>query len=152
VIDAAKRFTKPDFSCDVPKGDNNWDNVILNPLNMPTFPCLFQYDRATGGISVNPTACQQAAIDIGKAQATVDKLCLDAARLRDLRKPVLDQVNDQIRHLVALGYTPEQARSRLAQALLRQDANNHWPAFFSAIRSYLGAAAEEQLQAINYNG
>lgn len=152
VTDASQRFTSPDSSCDVPKGRNNWDNVILNPLHLPPFPCLFQYNRGTGAIVVNIEACRQASISSDKAQDTIDKLCLDASRLRSLRKPVLDHVNDQLRRLLDSGNTLEEARSVVAQALLKKDGNNHWPAFFSAIRNYLGADAEKQLQAISYNG
>lgn len=152
VIDAVRRFTSPDHSCDIPKGNHNWDNVILNPLHLPEFPCLFQYNRGTGAIEVNLAACQQASINSGKAQDTIDKLCLDALRLRTLRKHVLNHVNDQLRHILSSGKTIEEARSHVAQSLLRKDTNGHWPPFFSAIRSYLGVDAEKQLQAINYIG
>lgn len=152
VIDAARRFTSPDHSCDVPKGNHNWDNVILNPLHLPAFPCLFQYNRSTGAIEVNLEACQKASINSDKAQDTIDKLCLDALRLRTLRKSVLDHVNDQLGHLLSSGKTIEEARAHVAQALLRKDSNGYWPTFFSAIRSYLGVDAEKQLQAIHYIG
>jgi len=36
--------------------------------------------------------------------------------------------------------------------LLRRDAEGRWPVFFSAIRGYLGEAAEQQLRAIGYRG
>jgi uncharacterized protein (TIGR02646 family) len=152
VVDSAGRYTSPDHSCDVPKADNDWDNIILNPLYLPAFPCLFKFNRADGSISVNIAHCQQAGVAEGKAQATIDNLRLDAKRLRDLRKPVLDELNEQLRKMVLTGYSVEEARIRLTRAVLKKDGHGHWPAFFSAIRSYLGSAAEQQLNAINYNG
>ncbi|MFT4927742.1 MAG: hypothetical protein ACI8WB_003856 [Phenylobacterium sp.] len=41
--------------------------------------------------------------------------------------------------------TLDSARDKLATALLYKDANGHWPSFFSALRDYLGDAAERQL-------
>lgn len=152
VVDSTSRYTSPDHSCDVPKGQNDWDNIILNPLHLPAFPCPFKFNRTDGSISVNVTHCQQAGVDEGKAQATIDNLRLDAKRLRDLRKPVLDELNEQLRKMVLTGYTVEEARIRLTKAVLKKDNHGHWPVFFSAIRSYLGAAAEQQLNTINYNG
>lgn len=152
VVDSSNRYTNPDHSCDVPKANNDWDNIILNPLYLPAFPCLFQFNRADGSIRVNITHCQQTGVDEGKAQDTIDKLRLDATRLRVLRKPVLDKLNDQLRNMVLMGYTVEQARHRLASAVFKKDGHGHWSVFFSAIRNYLGAEAEQQLNTINYNG
>jgi uncharacterized protein (TIGR02646 family) len=151
VVDAGSRFATP-HSCDVPKGENDWDNVIFNPLHLPAYPCLFQVNRPDGSISINQANCIQAGVDLLKAQATIDNLNLNAVRLKNLRKPVLNQLNSQLRKLVDSGYTVDDARNRLAQAALKKDNNKHWPAFFSAIRDYLGEAAEQQLRAINYNG
>jgi hypothetical protein len=53
--------------------------------------------------------------------------------------------------LVKSGMTDSDARVRLAQAILRKN-NDNWPTFFSAARSYLGEAAEEQLGRIGYVG
>ncbi len=152
IVDSTSRYTSPDHSCDVPKANNDWDNVILNPLHLPAFPCLFKFNRADGSISVNVTHCQQAGVDEAKAQATIDNLRLDAKRLRDLRKPVLDELNEQLQKMVLTGYTVEEAGIRLTKAVLKKDDQGNWPAFFSAIRSYLGRAAEQQLNTINYKG
>lgn len=152
VVDAAQRHTSPNHSCDVPKGNNDWDTTILNPLQVPSYPCLFQFDRSSGAMQVDRNNCQMAAIDAAKAQATVDNLHLDSARLRNLRKPVLDKLNEQLRNMGHAGIPLEEARQRLARATLTKNANQHWPSFFSAIRNYLGEAAERQLQAIGYRG
>jgi uncharacterized protein (TIGR02646 family) len=151
IVDAGNRFSSP-HSCDVPKGENNWDNVIFNPLYLPPSPSLFRFNRADGAISVNTANCNQAGLGVDRAQATIDNLNLDAVRLRNLRKPVLDRLNLQLRAMIVSGEDINQARTRLAQALLKKDNDGNWPAFFSAIRDYLGEAAERQLIAINYNG
>ena len=91
-------------------------------------------------------------MDKVKAQATIDNLRLDSDRLRRLRKAALDNVNDSLRELIAEGMKIEDARSRLARGLLRKNDQDHWPAFFSSLRDYLGSAAEHQLTDIGYIG
>jgi len=152
VVDASERFSSPDHSCDVPKGKKDLDNVILNPLHLPAFPCLFKIERSSGQISVDSKNCTSAGISEVKAQATIDELRLDAERLRIMRKGELNRINEQLRELMARGKTDSEARDHLAKALLRKDSNNHWPKFFTSIRSYLGSSAETQLQLINYLG
>lgn len=152
VIEASTRYSSTDHSCDVPKSNNNWDELILNPLQLPAFPCLFTYQRTNGAIQVNVEHCQQANIDRIKAQATVDNLRLDGERLRRMRKGELDKVNDLLRSQVQQGKSMDAARAHLAKALLRKDSHQQWPRFFSAIRNYLGKAAEDQLRALNYSG
>lgn len=152
VVEAGERHSSPDHSCDVPKGSENWDDVILNPLNIPHTPILFSFNRTNGAISLNSDNCDQAGVDRVKAQATIDKLRLDSQRLRTLRKPTLEQVNDSLKNLVERGMTIEDARSKLAKGLLKKNSQDQWPRFFSAIRDYLGAAAEQQLLDIDYVG
>jgi uncharacterized protein (TIGR02646 family) len=152
VVDAAQRFTSPDHSCDVPKLDNDWDALICNPLHLPARPALFRFERSSGAMNVDRAACLAAGVDAERAQATIGNLQLDGRRLRDLRKPVLEKLNEELYSLTAAGMPLPDARQRLARILLRRDAEGRWPAFFSAIRSYLGEAAEQQLRAIGYRG
>lgn len=152
IVDAAQRHTSPNHSCDVPKEDNDWDAIILNPLQLSASPCLFRFDRSSGAMQVDPNNCLAATVDVAKAQATIDNLQLDSARLRNLRKPILDQLNQQLHNMVQAGLPLDEARQRLARATLTKSANQRWPAFFSAIRNYLGEAAEQQLQAVGYRG
>ena len=152
VTDAADRFSiNQDYSCDVPKADNNWDADILNPLSIPSSPALFSYHRTSGDMTVNTGNCQQAGVDGQKAQNTIDYLHLNANRLTRLRRAELNAINALFSGLVKSGMTDSDARVRLAQAILRKN-NDNWPTFFSAARSYLGQAAEEQLGRIGYVG
>lgn len=152
VVNARDRHSSPDHSCDVPKDNNNWDDVILNPLSIPHTPILFTFNRTDGAISLNNDNCDQAGVDKIKAQATIDKLRLDSQRLRTLRKPTLEQINDSIKALLEGGMTIEDARKKLAKGLLKKNNQGQWPRFFSAIRDYLGEAAEQQLLDIGYVG
>ncbi|MBW3164597.1 retron Ec78 anti-phage system effector HNH endonuclease PtuB [Ferrimonas balearica] len=150
VSDAANRHTNPDVSCDIPKDNNILDDVILNPLSMPKSHALFDFDRASGSISVHHGNCELAGVDKVKAQATIDNLRLDADRLRRLRSAELNRVNELLRGLIEGGMSVAQAREHISKALLKRNGDNNWPKFFSALRSYLGQAAEQQLRRIGY--
>lgn len=152
IVDAENRFSSPEHSCDVPKGNENWSDIILNPVQLPAFPNLFSYTRHTGSISIHPEHCEAIGINPIIAQNTIDKLRLDAERLKRLRKPVLNKVNDQLGAMVSQGIDLTIAQETLAKAYLCKNNDGHWPAFFSALRDYLGDAAENQLSAINYTG
>lgn len=152
VTDAIHRYTSPDHSCDVPKEGQDLDAVILNPHQIPAFPPIFKFDRATGKPAVDVSNCATAGLDPSKAQATIDELRLDAKRLNDLRRPVLNKLNGDVNSLVQQGLSVGEARDRLAAIYLQKNSQQHWPAFFSTIRNYLGTAAEKQLRSISYNG
>lgn len=152
VVDASQRFTSPESSCDVPKGEKNLDGIILNPLQIPAFPKLFSCDRSTGTFSVDSDACEQAGINAVVAQNTIDELNLDAERLKRFRKVTLNNLNTQMTSLVREGLSIGEAREKLAKMTLRKNSAGYWPKFFTSIRSYLGHAAEEQLRAIQYRG
>jgi uncharacterized protein (TIGR02646 family) len=152
VVNASDRHSSPDHSCDVPKGNENWDDVILNPLNISHTPILFSFNRTDGAISIDNDNCDQAGVDKVKAQATIDNLRLDSPRLRRLRKAQLEAVNKSFIKMVRNGMTDDDARAKLARGLLRKNNQGYWPAFFSSLRDYLGSAAEQQLTDIGYIG
>jgi len=152
IVDALNRFSSPDHSCDVPKDNENWDNIILNPLQITSFPPLFSFSRHTGSIHVHYEHCSAANISHIIAQKTIDKLRLDADRLKRLRKSILNKINDELRGMVSRGIDLQIAKETLAEAYLYKNNDGHWPAFFSTIRDYLGDAAEKQLNVIHYAG
>lgn len=152
VVDGANRFTKGDYSCDVPKGNKDLDGIILNPLHVPAFPPLFVTERSTGCLKVHGQNCQSATVSAQQAAATIAELRLDSARLNRFRKTLLDEINQQLTQLIRTGLSVDAARTKLARILLTKDAQQHWPAFFSSIRSYLGSAAEAHLHDIGYAG
>ncbi len=152
VTDAIIRFSSHDNSCDIPKKNKNLDGVILNPLQLPAFPALFSCNRSSGLLIVNVANCQQAGVAETKAQQTICELKLDAPRLNRFRATVLNALYSQLQLKLSTGSTLEQACSQLAQAHLCKNSQQHWPAFFTSIRSYLGKEAEQHLQSIGYNG
>lgn len=152
VVDATARFSSPDHSCDVPKDKKMLDNVILNPIRIPAYPCLFKIERISGQISVDDAKCISAGVDVLKAERTIHELRLDAKRLNKMRKGELNSINEKLIEQIKKGKTIPEARKYLAKAILRKNSNNHWPKFFTSIRYYLGSAAEDQLRDINYTG
>jgi hypothetical protein len=103
-------------------------------------------------LTVDVSACQQAGVDGQKAFETITRLRLNAPRLCNLRKPVLEKINEEIAAMIAGGLSAHDARDRMVRALLVKDAKSYWPAFFTSIRSYLGTAAEDHLMSIGYDG
>ena len=152
VVDADDRHTNPHLRCGALKDDSNFDDVILNPLHIPATPRLFDFQRTTGQILVNEAHCQTATVDLAKAQATIDQLNLDGSTLRNLRSTHLSFANIKLRRYVNDGLTVEEARDRLASALLCKDSSGNWPKFFTALRCYLGQSAETHLANIGYTG
>ncbi|MFI3119599.1 MAG: retron system putative HNH endonuclease [Methylococcaceae bacterium] len=139
---------------DVLKSEFVWDDEILNPLEIPAFPILFHANRRDGSLSVHEDNCHDAEVDIAKANNCLhpEKLNLNSARLNSLRKATLDALNEQIAETLSAGLTIEEAMLNLAKAELRKDNKEHWPRFFTTIRSYLGKTAEAHLRNINYTG
>lgn len=152
IVNASNRFTSPDTSCDIPKGSNNWDDMILNPLHLPASPALFSFSRSSGSMFVNLEHCQAANVNVVKAQQSIDLLRLNSGRLLDFRIKILQRLEVQLRKKIEDGMSLDEARTDLAQRLLRKNSNGCWPKFFSTIRHYLGDAAERQLESIHYIG
>lgn len=150
-------FTPKDFSCDVPKGDLNLTDVILNPISdVPEFPPLFEFSE--DGIMNVSSQCPPELEN--RARETINYLRLSPAttngsphsRLIRFRKAIIDQLREQFRGLLDHGLSDNEAASQLAEIYFSNDDEAPWPSFFSCIRWYLGPAAETRLQAINYCG
>lgn len=156
VADEQTRFIEKhqERHSDVLKSESIWDEEILNPLDIPAFPILFKAHRADGSLSVVNENCQRANIDIRKAQNCLDaeKLNLNSVKLKELRKKVLDALNEQIGVQIRQGLSEEQIMTNLAKAYLRKDSNGYYSAFFTTIRSYFGKSAENYLTSIHYQG
>jgi len=145
---------KTDRHSDVLKANFVWDNEVLNPLEIPAFPILFKANRKDGSLSVQEENCHKVGISLTKANNCLhpQKLNLNSVRLKSLRKATLDALNEQIEAALSGGQTIEGAVSNLAKAELQKDNKQHWPPFFTTIRSYLGKTAEGYLTSINYTG
>lgn len=148
------RHTSPDHSCDVPKNNQNLVGVIFNPTqDVPAFPRFFQYienGMDAGKVEVDKAKCPTSLHM--KGEQTIEKLRLNASRLTRLRKGVIDKLREEILNAEAAGEAFDIALSNLSQDILSPSADGHWPAFFTCIRWYLGAAAENHLEVIDYQG
>jgi uncharacterized protein (TIGR02646 family) len=147
-----KRYTSPDHSCDIPKEDHNWVGIILNPLEIPEFPCIFDFVRLkddAGKIKV-AQLCRNELRE--QAEASIVNLRLNADRLWPLRKALLEGLEDQLTTLLAINDNTEAAMQELASDLLRKDEDQFWPEFFTCIRCFLGDFAEDHLRKNGYQG
>lgn len=155
VTDANIRFTElhGERHSDVLKGENVWNDTILNPLDIPSFPILFRHQN-DGGFLVREENCVNAGIDIEKAKNCLDaeKLNLNSKKLKSLRKSVLDALREQIQNQLSIGMTIEQAMFSVVEAQLRKNYEGNFPAFFTTIRSYFGEIAEKHLRQTGYQG
>lgn len=156
VIDSEARFIPKhaERHSDVLKSNSDWNDEILNPLEIPLFPILFHANRRDGSLSVHGNNCRDAGVSLTKASNCLspEKLNLNSVKLNSLRKAALDALNEQIKAALLSGMAIDQAMSNLAKAELRKDEKEHWPRFFTTIRSYLGKAAEDHLNNISYTG
>lgn len=148
-VEDLARFTAPDLCCDVPKGDFDWTNDILNPLcDVPAFPRLFKFAETSGEIHMDGDLCPNE--KIAKAVETIAKLNLNAPRLTRMRIAVISELRNQIKILIDSGLTPSEAAEEVSRAMFPGGAVIQWPAFFTCVRWYLGPAAEAQLTTIGY--
>ncbi|QLK46738.1 TIGR02646 family protein [Vibrio owensii] len=150
VVDSAIRYTNPDFSCDVDKGNKDWTDRLLNPLvDIPAFPPIFEFNE-DGNIGVK-SDCPQEIKD--KAEHSVHLLKLDSDRLIKFRKSIVDKLREQLDELVNSGPMElDDAMELLAESHLSEDSLGNYQAFFSTIRWYLGMDAEKHLTNIGYDG
>lgn len=148
-----ERYTSPDESCDVPKGNKNLVGKILDPLNdIPAFPRYFSYIEQgsdSGKIEVDTELCPESKFD--KAKKTIDELHLNAERLLRFRREVINSLRDALQDEINQGEDLLTATSTLANIYLSQ-RDRRWPAFFTCIRWYLGPSAESYLHSVNYDG
>lgn len=147
------------LSCDSHKGYlKNQLNVapegyLLNPLNIPASPCLFQFDKSTGELKPDAAACAQAHIadnNFGTVQELVENtirmLNLNCSRLTAQRLEVLKAYNQAVKRVREKN--DRQGLSKLAAYWF----SSKWLSFFTTRRLLLGSYAEHYLTTINYNG
>ena len=138
--------------CDVLKDDNIWDDIILNPLEIPAFPPIFKVLESTGEMRVIEKNCTLAGVDIDKANNCLDKekLNLNSKHLKKWRKEVIDILASEIEREFIL--TEDYEASVLMVASAHLEKNENYEAFFSTIRSYFDVDAEMILLYNGYDG
>jgi len=126
----------------------------INPLNLPAFPCLFDFDKRTGELQPCITTCkevdQQQALPANttytQVQENIRVLNLNCDRLCVNRRKVLNAYN------MAVKKARESGDRNFHQKLAQRWLNKRWPAFFTTRRILLGQAAEAHLQRISFEG
>lgn len=150
-VSEPSRYDSADPSCDVPKENFNWVGVILDPQQIPPLEMLFSFKSNgadAGEISVDTARCppqlqQQAA-------ESIDKLKLNATRLKLARKASIEKMNAELAQLLAEGRTTNPAETLASQFLDPQQPQ--WTAFPTCTRWVLGAQADEHLTRNNFAG
>jgi len=139
--------------CDILKGEHNWDDIILNPLDIPAFPPIFHIS-ANGKMSVMEENCNQCNINRQKAKNCLDekKLNLNAPKLREWRESLIDNLRNEIDELFQISQDLEHSITEVLSAHLSKDSNGNYSPFFTTIRSYLGEDAENFLNENGYDG
>lgn len=151
-----------DKHCDVVIGNDVLDDKILNPLHIPAFPRLFQYEEepmAAGQIGLRIRAdvekCSTATY-LGKqgcevrAQETIDQFHLNSANLMIMRQALYDEIKFRIAQSVESEGGLEAALGRMSEIAFSNTSK--WPEFFTVWRWALRDKAEEKLKRINFNG
>ena len=129
---------------------------VLNPLQVPAWPNLFEIDKFTGELRANTAHCSNAAPWPNNQHAdmaaivlhTITALNLNCDRLCRARRAVIHDIERNKKKQRLAGATPQQGLANLAQRYLQ----HHWPAFFTTICLCLGSAADDYLQQIQYQG
>jgi len=138
---------------DILKDNNNWDDEILNPLEIPAFPPIFKVN-SKGVMEVLEENCNEAKIEVLKAQNCLDekKLNLNSPFLTEWRETVIAKLVDEFEKELERTDDYEQAMSDIIAIYLSKDANNNFHPFFTTIRSHFEEDAEKFLKDNNYNG
>lgn len=151
--DTEGRFSSPDHSCDVPKGNKVLDGKIFHPAQEKDLKSLLFNYHSDGRMEVSET-CPASKKE--QARNTIFELSLspEAAkkgseiatpRLIRMRSAFLSGLSDQVQSLMEQGNGIDEAMEALAEALFPEDETQNWTKFFSCARWYLGPAAEKRL-------
>ncbi|HEY5867733.1 MAG TPA: retron system putative HNH endonuclease [Candidatus Tectomicrobia bacterium] len=142
------------LSCDECKGDRVVDDLVLAPDEIPAFPRIFRFEQRPDrlDICVDEQACYEASIPVEKAQQTIDAFNLNCSRLAAARLALHRQLEQAIMRLRRRGAHPQAGFTSLVQRHLAQNANGHWPRFFTLVRWRFGQVAESYLQSISFTG
>lgn len=153
VVDAHRRYTNPEFCCDVDKSNHDWTALILNPItDIPAFPTLFSFDFENGSIMVAESCPAELK---SKAEKSINLLKLNTPKLREFRVEVISILTEQLFAAADIDIDDEEIQRRmetLARAYLIRDANNKLQPFFSTVRALPGVAAETVLMQLDYKG
>jgi len=126
----------------------------ISPFGMPTFPCLFCLDKRTGQLVPSLDACET--VDRAKSlpMGTMYDALTDTVAVLNLNCDRLCQ--DRLKVLYEYNHRVGEARKANDKSYQHNIAvrwfSKRWPSFFTTRRILLGAAAEDYLRLIRFDG
>ncbi|MBS6009539.1 MAG: TIGR02646 family protein [Haemophilus parahaemolyticus] len=135
---------------------NNVEGYLINPIDMPAFPCLFKINQVTGHILANEKICEKVSFNINNFKTTVELvdntikvLNLNCIRLLQKRKAHIKNYNNLI------NIAKKNENSAIFQELCSRflaKKNDKYHSFFTTYRILLSSHAENYLQTNNFSG
>jgi uncharacterized protein (TIGR02646 family) len=129
------------------------EGYVINPLEMPAFPRLMDFDRRTGELKPDAEACAQVSLTGNNFHST-EALVANTIRVLNLN---CDRLNQQRRE-VLFAFEREVKAARRAndveifQKLCSRWFSVRWPSFFTTRWALLRDHAEVYLTQIGYDG
>jgi len=142
--------TPANLSCDAYKRKNI---TILNPLDMISFPNLFELDKRTCELKANIPNCQLLSF-LDNPYSTTEDFVTNT--IRDLNLNCDRLITD--RHTIMVAYNQEIKKGRISKdknvfkKLAQKWFSQRFPSFFTTRRILLGKEAEKFLLENHYNG
>ncbi|NLY64944.1 MAG: TIGR02646 family protein [Alcaligenaceae bacterium] len=132
----------------------NCEGDLLNPIELNSTLCLFDFDKATGKLLPNYNVCLTVNFsgtnnftDLSELLTkTIELLNLNCQRLCEDRLTILKQYNQEIAKARRIN------DKLIFQKLAEKWFSKKWPSFFTTRRILLGTHAEKFLTENQYNG
>ncbi|MBN6075396.1 TIGR02646 family protein [Aggregatibacter actinomycetemcomitans] len=154
-------FPRPNnLSCDKYKeialpNINDVEGELINPINMPAFPCLFNINEFTGELFSNEENCKSFKFPINNkkdtkelVENTINILNLNCDRLLRKRKAHITNYQNLIKS--ARDMRDDSIFEKLCDRFLKK--SNTYHAFFTTYRILLSSHAETYLKNNNFSG
>jgi uncharacterized protein (TIGR02646 family) len=133
----------------------NCEGKLLNPLDLPSFPNLFVFDRSSGHLSADVTAYNDLNLTdncFSTTQALVENticmLNLNCERLAGRRLQLVVNIDKNKEILRKNGGSSK----NVLDQLVKRYFSHKWPQFFTTIRCCIGQPVEDYLRTINFQG
>jgi len=137
---------------DTLKSDFVLDDEILNPLEVPMFPAIFEVMANSGEMRVVEADCPQKLKQKAINSLDAKKLNLNSPNLKEWRKATIEKLREDIDSVLSTGIDISVAINIIVTAQLSKDSNGNFPRFFSTARSYFKNDAENYLRGVGYDG
>lgn len=160
-VDKSKHALPANLSCDAYKNHlinknklpTACEGYLINPLQIPAFPCLFALEKRTGQLKPNMENCEQVDFEDNPystttelIEKTIENLNLNCDRLNQQRLAVLHHYEQQVKK--ARQQNDRNVFSRLASQWFQRQ----WPSYFTTRRILVEQYAETYLQNMAFNG